>query len=121
MERKWTHVMFAVAGIVLAWLLAKCGEWAWVTITGSNRSGSGFFIGVVAVLIAAIATYIAWRNEQAFGFLNEVATELSKVSWPSRKETQAATVIVIVTVFIASAYLKLCDAVWSWFTGLIYG
>ena len=29
MERKWVHVMFAVAGIVLAWLLAKCGEWAW--------------------------------------------------------------------------------------------
>src|SRR5436853_336316 len=29
MERKWTHVMFAVGGIVLAWLLTKCGEWAW--------------------------------------------------------------------------------------------
>ena len=29
MERKWTHVMFAVGGIVLAWLLTKTGEWCW--------------------------------------------------------------------------------------------
>ena len=29
MERKWVHMMFAVGGLILAWLLAKCGDWAW--------------------------------------------------------------------------------------------
>ncbi|MCC6810654.1 MAG: preprotein translocase subunit SecE [Deltaproteobacteria bacterium] len=45
---------------------------------------------------------------------DEVALELSKVTWPSRQETWAATVVVIATVAISAAYLGVFDAVWSW-------
>jgi len=50
----------------------------------------------------------------------EVTNELRKVTWPTRKETQAATLVVIVTVIVAAIFLGLFDAIWSWLTSLIY-
>ncbi len=47
--------------------------------------------------------------------------ELKKVTWPTRKETQAATIVVIVTVIIAAMILGAFDTVWSFFTDRIYG
>ncbi|HET9696535.1 MAG TPA: preprotein translocase subunit SecE [Terriglobales bacterium] len=42
-------------------------------------------------------------------FYNDVRTEMKKVTTPSRKEVQATTVVVIVTVFIFGAYFWLVD------------
>ena len=42
-------------------------------------------------------------------FLREVKIELKKVTWPSRKETLASTGVVIIIVFIISAFLGLVD------------
>jgi preprotein translocase subunit SecE len=117
MERKWTHVMFAVAGIIVAWLLAKCGDWAWSYFGKPN----GFLIGAGAFTIAGLATYITWKNEEVFGLANEVASELKKVTWPTRRETLSSTIVVIVTTIISAAFLGIFDGVWSWVTRMIYG
>jgi preprotein translocase subunit SecE len=42
-------------------------------------------------------------------FYNDVRTEMKKVTTPSRKEVQATTMVVIVTVFIFGAYFWLVD------------
>jgi preprotein translocase subunit SecE len=47
-------------------------------------------------------------------FLEECWAELKKVHWPSRKETQAATVVVIIGVIIVALYLGLVDGVLAW-------
>jgi preprotein translocase subunit SecE len=47
-------------------------------------------------------------------FLEECWTELKKVHWPSRKETQAATLVVIIGVVVVAIYLGLVDIVLSW-------
>jgi preprotein translocase subunit SecE len=47
-------------------------------------------------------------------FLQECWVELKKVHWPSRKETQAATIVVIIGVTIVALYLGLVDFVVSW-------
>ncbi len=47
-------------------------------------------------------------------FLQECWIELKKVHWPTRKETQAATIVVIVGVTIVAIYLGLVDLVLSW-------
>jgi preprotein translocase subunit SecE len=117
MERKWTHVMFAVAGIILAWLLAKCGDWAW----GYFGKPNSFLIGTGAFVVASLVTLAAWKNEQVFTLAGEVTSELKKVTWPTRKETLHSTVIVIVTTIVAAAFLGIFDGVWSWVTRLIYG
>ncbi len=47
-------------------------------------------------------------------FLEECWIELKKVHWPTRKETQAATVVVIIGVIIVALYLGLVDGVLAW-------
>ena len=42
-------------------------------------------------------------------FYSDVRTEMKKVTTPSRKEVQATTVVVIVTVFLFGAYFWLVD------------
>jgi preprotein translocase subunit SecE len=42
-------------------------------------------------------------------FLREVKVELKKVTWPSRKQTLGSTVVVLILVFIISAFLGLVD------------
>lgn len=117
MERKYTHLMFAVGGVILAWLLAKTGDWVWSYFGKPNS----FAIGTGAMLIAGIAAFIAWRNEYLFTLANEVTGELRKVTWPTRKETFSSTIVVIVTTIIASIFLGVFDGVWAWFTRMIYG
>jgi preprotein translocase subunit SecE len=45
------------------------------------------------------------------GFYNDVRTEMKKVTTPSRKEVQATTVVVIITVFLFGAYFWVIDTV----------
>ncbi len=42
-------------------------------------------------------------------FLREVKIELRKVTWPSKKEAMASTVVVIILVIIVSVFLGLVD------------
>jgi preprotein translocase subunit SecE len=46
---------------------------------------------------------------KASEFFQESWQELKKVHWPSRKETYAATLVVIVVVVLISVYLALVD------------
>jgi preprotein translocase subunit SecE len=45
------------------------------------------------------------------GFLSDVRNEMRKVTSPSRKEVQATTAVVIVTVFIFAGYFWIVDGI----------
>ena len=47
-------------------------------------------------------------------FLEECWAELKRVHFPSRKETQAATLVVIFSVAVVGFYLGVVDLVLSW-------
>jgi preprotein translocase subunit SecE len=42
-------------------------------------------------------------------FLREVRVELSKVTWPTRKDTIASTSVVLIIVFLIAAFLGIVD------------
>ncbi len=44
-----------------------------------------------------------------FQFLQQVRSETSKVTWPSRRETLITTALVLVMVFIASIFFLAVD------------
>ena len=46
-------------------------------------------------------------------FLDEVAVEVKKVTWPSRKEAISGTMVVLVVVFIMAVYLGIVDVILS--------
>ena len=55
------------------------------------------------------ATEITSFVPRSIEFVKEAWQELKKVHWPTRKETQSATVVVLVAVTIVSIYLGLVD------------
>jgi len=48
---------------------------------------------------------------QVRNFFDEVIAEMRKADWPGRRELLDSTVVVIVSVFLLSFYIGLCDKV----------
>jgi preprotein translocase SecE subunit len=83
--------------------------------------GEGFTLTTLLGLAVAIGAGIyAYKNQRVHTFANEVVAELLKCTWPGKKETRTATIVVIVTALIIAVILGLFDTVWAQLTGLIY-
>jgi len=54
-------------------------------------------------------------------FIQQVRQEVSRVTWPSRKETMVTTAMVFVMVFVAAAFFFLVDQVFSAGVRLLFG
>lgn len=54
-------------------------------------------------------------------FVREVRQEVSKVSWPTRKETMVSTTMVLIIAFIAAIFFLIVDGILSWGITLILG
>src|ERR1700760_4864452 len=54
-------------------------------------------------------------------FLQQVRQEMSRVTWPTRKETLVTTGMVFVMVFIAAAFFFVVDQVLSYGVRLVFG
>ena len=54
-------------------------------------------------------------------FVEEVRQEVSRVTWPTRKETVVTTAMVFVMVFIAAGFFFVVDQVFSAGVRMIFG
>jgi len=54
-------------------------------------------------------------------FVQQVRQELSRVTWPTRKETTVTTAMVFVMVFIAAAFFFVVDQVLSYGVRVLFG
>lgn len=54
-------------------------------------------------------------------FIREVRQEVSKVAWPSRRETTISVVMVLVIAVIAAIFFLLVDGLLSWGIRMILG
>ena len=59
--------------------------------------------------------------DSARTFLTEVRNEVRRVTWPSRREVYATTVVVILTSVFFGVYLWGLDLALSWLVGRIFG
>ena len=71
---------------------------------------------ITLVVVAALAglgywLYSAGHWNRGLTFVGETRTEMKKVSFPSRDEVVATTIIVIITSFIFAVYLWLADLI----------
>ena len=75
---------------------------------------------VAGFALAAVAAVVVWRIPKTQAVSLEVALELRRVTWPTVRETRAATSAVIVASAIAAVVLGVFDMVWSWLSAKIY-
>jgi preprotein translocase subunit SecE len=113
-NRKVLWVSFIVLGFISWFIANKLLVNAMILMKLTNALVAGFvpISQVLALVLSAIMIYYLIKNEQVYAFSNDVVTELKKVTWPSRKETTAATIVVIITVIIFSIILGLFDFIW---------
>ncbi len=120
---RWVQFAYAACAITLAWFLIKLTGSVWTLLADTVDAvpePNDTVIAVGAGLVAFIAAVIAYRSKRVHTFVVEVCVELSKVTWPTRKETWSQTIVVIIVSIIAAIILGLFDAAWSTITDLIY-
>jgi len=54
-------------------------------------------------------------------YIREVRQEVSKVTWPTRKETMVTTIMVFIMVMLAAIFFFFVDQILSWVVRLIIG
>lgn len=120
---KYVHVMFLSGVIVVGWLFSRIFETVWTELNLAFTAVPAVIDPVVwisaAVLAASLGLYL-WRHEAVHKLAVEIVVELSKVTWPTRKELYASTIVVIVFSVIAAIVLGLFDFFWSAITDIWY-
>jgi len=103
---------------MLVYPLMWTAEWIWGYFT---RTPSEFYITVGAAVSALLVGVYSYKSEKIHTYLNEVAAELKKVTWPGAKEVKAASIVVIIMTILSAAILGFFDFIWRMVTNLIYG
>ena len=122
LRQRYAVIGLVVAGLLVSLALAHGLQWIWVETGWSNPA---FFVqelqltNIVGFVVGMGGAVVCIRVPSIFGLVNEVIDELTKTTWPTREETGHATVVVIFTVLICSAYLGVFDALWLWLTDLV--
>ncbi len=62
---------------------------------------------------------MAW-TEQFREYYKEVVVETRKVSWPTRNELRASTIVVIVSVLIVTVFVGVVDRILTAAIGLLF-
>ena len=109
--RRYVHIAFAVIGLILSFFLSNIFVWVGGA-AGWSTSVLGFdFWSILAVALSFATAFLLWRSPAVFGFAEEVAEEIKKVTWPTIEETKSATWVVIAMVAIFSVALGIYDFV----------
>jgi preprotein translocase subunit SecE len=125
---------FFAAGILAAYVIGKAihGVWAdisnrdWfsralpavASISDDDKTTYATIVGGIIALVVTLRTY---RRPDVREWTDEVASELIKVKWPTKKDVTNSTVVVIAASAVATLYLALLDRLWSFVTSIVYG
>src|SRR5436309_55951 len=72
-----------------------------------------YVIRIASVALGFVIFAVLYKNSKVNTYMNEVAAELmTKVSWPTVRETWSATFIVIITVVLSGIMLGVFDFLW---------
>jgi preprotein translocase subunit SecE len=113
---RWVQYVFVVTAAFFLWFLDRVATLIWQNFA----EPPSFLVTALSAVAALGITVSLYRNERAHQLVIDVVAELAKVTWPTRKETYASTIVVIVTSLIAAGVVGAFDFVWSFFTDLLY-
>jgi preprotein translocase SecE subunit len=121
---RYVNLSFVAIGLILYVVLGELFS-ALIEIGGSSANfailGSNFRLGQLLAMAASITVALLLRkNEKVHEYAMEVGQELSKVTWPTYKDTKRATIVVIITTLVIASILGLLDLVWGAVSRLFY-
>jgi preprotein translocase subunit SecE len=122
--RRFVYAAYFAGAIGIAFIMSKALDFGWLKLQnykpaiGEPRDE---IVMPLAALIGGGAAFYYWYRTRARQLAEEVAAEMSKVTWPSRTEVTNGTVVVIVTTVVSTVFFALMDKFWGFITNLVYG
>ena len=121
--KRYVYAAYLAGAVLIGFLVAKIGHVSWYRL-GQWKPELGEpkdeLLFPVAGLIGVATSLYYWRRPDARQYADEVAEELSKVTWPSRKEVTSSTTVVVLTTIFATVFFALMDQFWKFVTDKIY-
>ena len=122
--RRFVYAAYFAGAIAIAFISSKALDFAWLKLQNYQPSIGEPRDEIVMPLAGAVGAGTAlyyWYRTRARQLAEEVAAEMSKVTWPSRNEVTNGTVVVIVTTIVSTVFFALMDKFWGFVTNLVYG
>jgi preprotein translocase subunit SecE len=105
---------FLAVSVLLAYILfAGFFKLAGVYDFESKVKNVDLIIRFGSIGIGLLLFLILYKNETANQFMHETVTELSRVTWPTSKDTLSSTWVVLIMVLITGLLLGLMDKFWT--------
>ena len=109
-NKKWINAFVAtcagVAGFVAIRFLEQMGEWFDLE---AKIPSFQITVQVVGIIIGLILFIAVTKNKNASEHLNDVYSELVKVTWPKKEDVMATTVGLVIALSIISGIFVLVD------------
>jgi preprotein translocase subunit SecE len=122
--RRFVYAAYFAGAIAIAFIASKALDFAWIKLQNVRPSigepRDEIIMPLAGALGAGGALYY-WYRTRARQLAEEVAAEMSKVTWPSRTEVTNGTVVVIITTIVSTVFFALMDKFWGFVTNLVYG
>lgn len=121
-SKRYVAIFYVLAALALGVFLEKVFELVFGAAGINDFSvfsdwTLSFVLGMAA---AAVIAFVVWRIPRTQQVSLEIALELRRVTWPSMRETRAATIAVIFASFVAAVILGVFDLAWSWLSSKVY-
>ena len=124
---------FIAVGLAAAYVFGRTVEALWVKLAMTQsiidsapwlnyfgeQSRDSLSMVIGGIIALGVFLYV-YRRRDIRAWVNESASELSKVTWPKKDEVISGTVVVMVASLIAMLYLTVLDQFWNFVTDKVY-
>ncbi len=121
---RFVYAAYFAGAVAVGFMASKFLDFAWARAQGYKPAigdPRDEVIMPLSVVAGAGTALYFWYRTRARELAEEVAAEMSKVTWPSRTEVTNGTVVVIVTTVVSTVFFALMDKFWGFITNLVYG
>jgi len=113
-SKKIILAFYMVCSAVLWFLSRSTFEWAYHTFYAIRRYAAvGLLREALPVVLAVGLFAFLYRHARINTVMEEVVSELKKVTWPGKDDVVKSTTVVIICIMIASFILAGFDLIWG--------
>jgi preprotein translocase subunit SecE len=122
--KRFVYAAYFAGAILVGFVAEKTLTFAWLSLAkwkpNFGEPSDEVVMPVAAVIGVLVALYY-WKRTRTRELAEDVASELAKVTWPTKKEVANNTMVVIFTTTFATVFFTLMDRFWSFVTNWVYG
>jgi preprotein translocase SecE subunit len=110
--QKYLYTGYFVGGFLVAFVVHHSIDRLW--------EGHDAIATLAGGAAGVLATIFAWKNTRIRTLAREIIDELAAVTWPTREETQTATLVVMATSIMAAGAIFFLDRFWGKLTEFLF-